>query len=739
MRRLLMITTALVGIALAEPAEAAPVGAWVAGAILGAGAAGTASFAIISGVVQLGLSIGVSALAAAIRGKPKQESVRTELTRPTSLPPWRFVYGHTWAPGSPVGWTVVGRSLYICYLLNSRPSAGPFTVYLDKRRVDLTGDPYDFSGGGANGTNWPFNSGSSGPHVWIWIGKGDQTKCPDYIVENTDGYFSASDAWRGRTVMWARFRLGSDDDRAERWPATPPEVNLEGDWSLLYDPRDGQTRFSRNQALAVLDALRNNPLRPYGDQYLRMDTFAHAADVADQAVAVKGGGTIPRYRADGVLVFGEGSELEDQVQPLLDAGASEFTRIGGRLGIIPAIARPSVKTITDLTDGQPPEFVRWKPSDDLYTEAMARYPAPDRAYESAETPLYKVPGAQAADGGIAKRLQLELDFVSDHRQAQRLTKIAAWRSRMQRGLSSELFPDAFDLVAGSICTLQLGFPFGPWDGKYKVDGITPAAGLNDEESITIRLPVRVTEHADAIYDWNAAAEEQDVEPGEFDGTISQIKPPVAVTVSTGSTAAQQSGDTVIAGVLGAWNASPSASTRSYEYRWGEYRWSDDTQSGYWRYGPIGTVEADEAGDAGVFSVIRQWPNIGDDYRLQVRAVGTYGRSGWVTSDPIEAAGPVDSIDVPQDIQAVPHAQSRINVTAVQTADTKARELLIYVNTVDSPLTATLQWTVPAGASVTVTRAHTGLTSGSTRYYFARARDQWGNLSGFTDSASATTA
>src|SRR5690606_19066730 len=126
------------------------------------------------------------------------------------------------------------------------------------------------------------------------------------------------------------------------------------------------------------------------------------------------------------------SELEDQVEPLLAAGASRFVRIGGRLGIVPACHRASVHTVTDITDGQPLQLTRWKPGDDVYTECAARYVAPDRAYEVADAPVWVAPGAVAEDGGLPKRLDLQLDFVIDHRQAQRLAKIATLRSRMQR-------------------------------------------------------------------------------------------------------------------------------------------------------------------------------------------------------------------------------------------------------------------------------------------------------------------
>ncbi|UFS64403.1 phage tail protein [Paracoccus denitrificans] len=726
MRKLLMITTALVGFATAEPAAAAPVGTWVATAIFGAGAAGTFAYAVVAGVVSMAASIGLSMIAnKLLTKKPRQDEVRAELTRPTSLPAYRFVYGKTWAPGTPVGWTVKGRVLYICYLLNSRPSAGPFKVLFDKREVEKTGDEFDFAAGGATATNTPFNG-----HVRYWIGRGDQTACPAQIVSETSGYFTASDAWRGRTVLWARLECGADDERQERWPATPPELNVDGNWSLVEDPRDGQTKFSRNQGLIVLDALRNNPVRPYADTYLRLDTFSWAADVAQQAVGVKGGGTIPRYRCDGILTFTDGTEIEDQLRPLLDAGASRLTRIGGRLAIVPAVQRASVKTITDVTDGQPLNLVRWKSSDDLHTEVVARFPAPDRAYESAETPAYVIPGAQAADGGVSKRLTVDLDFVTDHRQAQRVAKIMGWRSRMQRQVSGELFPDCFDLVSGSVCQVDLGYPYSAWQGKYEVESIAPAAGLNDDDSITIRLPAVLTETSDEITAWDAEAEEQDMLPGAFSAAGARVLPPPKPVLTTGTAATQVSGGVVAAGVLAAWTASVSPSALGYEWEWRLYL------SSSWRAG--GYLDQSAEDENGVYSGLISLAAPLTLYQVRVRTVGMYGRSSWVLSDPIAALGPSVSLNQPPQPSAAAVNASRINITGQQANDLNAHELLFYANDIDSPLTASALDSRNAGASVTVTVSETGLSTGTTRFYWTRARDQWGNLSDFSASATATT-
>lgn len=723
LRKLLLITTALVGFT-AAPARAEPIStlaALLANGV-GFGSAFTASFGFLgAAVLKIGGSLLLSRIALALQGKPKQEQQRAELARPTALPAYRYVYGQCWAPGTPLGWQVVGNILYICYLLNSRASAlTSHTVLFDKRACSRTGDPFDFTvAGGATATSEPFTG-----HVKYWIGRGNQTTAPAQIVSEASS-FSATDAWQGCTVLWARLDCGANSERASRWPSTPPELNVEGDWSLVYDPRDGLTKFSRNQALIVLDALRNAPAKPHADAYLRLDTFEWGADAADQAVAVKAGGTVPRYVADGVLIWNPGAELEDQIQPLLDAGGSRLVRIGGQVAFIPAVARDPVHTITDFSDGSAIVLEKLKPMDALHTEAEATYTSAARAYESAAAPVYVVPGAQAADGGLPNRATLQLDFVLDHRQAQRLAKIAAIRSRMQRTIAAELWPGAFDLVAGSVCTVDLPAPLASWNGSYIVEEIDTAAGVNDDQSITLRLPAKLREESAAIYAWDAATEEKDVVDAVFDPFVAQVQAPASLTVVSGSTAAIVSGSTITARVRGTWPATTSASATQYEWQW-------RIGTGAWNAGGVVDISAN---DAGSYIVHLSPVVIGSNYQFRVRSIGIYGSSLWRESGTVAASGPSATLLTPS-IRTATGGAGQVALVLDQADDPGATQIEVWRATVNNVNSATLITTRNAAANVTVSWTNTGLAAG-TYYYWARARDGFGNISAYSAVRSAT--
>lgn len=728
-RKLLLVTTILAG--LATPARADPVSLLAA-----AGAWVTSTFgATLGGILlNLGASILLSTVGALLRGKPKQSDVIRELQQPTSLPVWRFAYGSGWAPGTPAPVRVKGKFLYACYILNSRPSAGPFTVYFDKRAVEVTGDPYDFAGAGAVASNAPFAA-----HCNYWIGRGDQTAPPAAFVSEAPDFYKVTDGWQGLTVLWVKLNVGSNKYRSTRWPATPPEVIVDGNWSLLWDPRNPAQNpddpatwtFSKNQALATLDALRRNPLRPYDLRNLWLDTFRWSADAADEVVPVKAGGTIPRYEANGILVFADGSELEDQVQPLADAGASRFMRVGGQLGLIPGVWREPAAIVNDMLGDQPMVFTRYRPSTELVTAVTARYISPLRAYEEANTPVYTIAGAQAEDGGPEKLGTFDLRFITDHRQGQRVAKILGLRTRMQRSLTGALPPRGFNLVAGSVVTVDLPAPYDRRNGIYEVEEIHPGASPvgTDDGSVALSCPSSLRETSPLIYAWDAATEEQDVAIEDFDPEVGAVKVPGAISLLSDASTVIVSGGVSIPRIR--FSFDPSLSTSVISYEWLFRKGADLWQTG----GLIDAETLDGGGD--IFGFLMP-VEVGADYTIAARAVSPVGASELVTSAPITASAGPYTAGPPIPVSAIGGA-GQISATFRAPNVASYRGMEIWVASVNnsgaaSPLFGPLY----GSANSTVTEIQTRLGSAVTRYYFARSIDQNGNPSPFSASISATT-
>ncbi len=612
---------------MATPASATGLETWLVTTLVAAGIGETTAAAIALAVSRFAVSTALG-IASSLLGAKKASGADAarELGRDSNRPAYRFAYGHTRVPGSYAPALVKGNILYACLILNSRASEGNFTIYLDKREVEVTGDLYDFTLlGGAAATNDPFTG-----YLKAWIGKGDQTTPPVQITDEAPELFQTTDGWQGRTVLWLRLDVGPSGSRNERWPRARPEVEVEGDWSLVYDPRevshdlnDPTTwAYSASQGPCLMDALTQNPIEQYRPENLMVETFAWCGDVADEDVVLKNGGTEKRYPVGGVIVF-NGSEIEDQVGPLVSAGASELVRVAGRLGVSPGTYQAPVYTLTDaLDDGF--EFEVYKRGGDLPTQLRVTYVSPDRNFEEAELQPWDIPGALVADGGIAKVRDLSLPMVTSPTQAMRIRQIIGRTARMQKGLKCIAPPDAFELVGGSRLTVGFGAGFERLNGEYRALGVHPAfdpLGVNGDEGVALRCPIDTVETSATIYAWDELTDEEDVLVEAFDADRSGIEMPGAITASTGSIVDEDRGSYVTHRILFAFPPSTSVSVTGYEW---EYRKDDDLwQSGGWVDREALNSDA-PAKNFGYLSGISPT----SFYDVRVRAVSPAGKSDW---------------------------------------------------------------------------------------------------------------
>jgi len=520
-------------------------------ALASAGVSVGAATAISTVIGSIGATLLYTAAANALMAgnRPDQPTLKSQLSVPTEKPAYRFVYGHDLAIGSPAPIRVRDEWLIGCWILNSRPSAFTnWTLYLDKREVALTGDPFDFgSGGGATGTTFPFIGTDGTTEVLrVWFGRGDQSTVPHKIRTDypwasgaDEELFKTTDVWEGRTVMWALMLAGGDASRQERWPSTPPLVEVLADWSKVWDPRDVDQdeddpdtwEYSNNHALVILDAARHNPVKPYLTDNLLMSSFEDAADIADESVALKAGGSEPRYTITGTVVW-QAAEIEDQLMPLFIAGAARPIRVGGQLGIVPGAYMTPDYTLTELL-GAGFTMVGTQEGD-VPNRLRTSYTSPGRLFEDAALEPYAIPGALADDGGVPLVRDLDLRFAGSPTQAQRVQKIEGAMLRRNRRLTGIAPPAAINLVAGANMTLALPAPFDTWDGVYRIESIQPAADLAGTDGVALRCPFVAVRWNDSIYDWDEDTDEIEISDESFDGTISAVQKPTGGSATGGS-------------------------------------------------------------------------------------------------------------------------------------------------------------------------------------------------------------
>lgn len=730
--RKLLISTALCSALLATPAQAIPV-AYIASVISGTlGVSFSATVAALSGVASLAGSLVLSAVGQRLFSRrPRQNDIKRELSQPQSRPPKRFVYGRAKVPGTPAPIRVKGSVLYMCLILNSRPSEGNATIYFDEREAKIvSGNILNFAGGGAIlepvDEDASFGTGSDRPKAWL--GLGGQTTAPAEIVADLDGDILSTDAWRGLTVLWLKIPAGPNDTRFDRWPRTPPVVEVEADWSKVWNPRDvaqdpddpATWTYSNNQALCLLDAILQNPIKRRPRFLVDIEAFKDAADLADESVArFYAGGNVPRYTANGILIW-SAAELLDQITPLAEAGGGDLVQIGGQLSYAPPLNLSPSYTITDILEEGGFEFTRLVPGKDLPTAVRASYIAPDRGWQESDLPALAVGAGstQDVDDGV---LDLPLSFVTEATQGMRLQKIARNRIAAQRRLSVMLPPDAIDLTPGAVVAWGIS-ELPKCNGNWRVESISPSAWLQGE-GVALRCPVQLVEQPANVDAWNPAVDEFELSTEEYTPPAPVRVPPADLQATTGPGVASGttarirfSFEPVAGNVIG------------YEWQWREV-------GGSFAEGGSISDSVRDANDRGFGFLVPVEPGV--EYEIQVRTI-YLGAISDFTSVTITAQGPEFALDPPLDGEAIGGAgQIVVSFRAPNNANFEGMEF--WANDADDLSTASLiEGPFFGSANATFEITESGLGASVTRYYWARSVGPFGSVSAFSASVNATT-
>lgn len=387
---------------------------------------------------------------------------------------------------------------------------------------------------GTNGgiaSNDPFSG-----HVNCWFGLGNQGHPPAKILEEVGDLrgidprkFWVTDRWSNCTVLWVRLVAGSAATRPTRWPSTPPLIEVQSDWSRVWDPRDESQdpddpatwTVRDNQALCLLDALRQNPIARYPLSQFRLQDFIDAADIADQLVPLKAGGAERRYRVGTLIAYRQDVELADSIKPLEQAGAGSLIRVGGTVGYAPGVWTEPEVTLTECLRDGPVQFQRTTPPRDLPGALVVEHPDPSANWETSASQPYQVDPNW--DGSPARIRSEPLPAVFSRTQAQRVQKIMAERKKRQKRLTATFPPAALEAIAGGRVTLALPREADRRNGTYRVGQSYPAQWLESDSGVALRLPLSLEEDAAAVFAWDPATDEVD----RIDQLADAVDPTVA--------------------------------------------------------------------------------------------------------------------------------------------------------------------------------------------------------------------
>lgn len=317
----------------------------------------------------------------------------------------------------------------------------------------------------------------------------------------------------------------------------------------LYDPRDGQTRWSQNPALAIMDYL-TSPLCGVPMADLPAAQFITAANVCDEASPTGGA----RYTVNGTVSSdqGQASVLEAMTQAM--AGGLVATTwdvfAGKYIAPVAALAQEDVVGSLSINPGVSDASV--------YNGVKGQYIGPENKHVQTDFTPYQNPTYREADG---RDLYTNIDFPFTD-SLQRITNLARIFTEDQRNgftIKGEFSLKAWPLKVGQRITFTSAF-LGQSAKVYRIT----------DKSYAPNSAVQLTLKEDAASIWDYAdAVVLDSTPNSDLPDPWQIDPLDSITCSSGEAALLRQADgSTVPRILVTWPAiaQPNATQIDIEWR-----------------------------------------------------------------------------------------------------------------------------------------------------------------------------
>ncbi len=419
---------AIIGAAIALGASAAAAAGWIAtGVALAIGMAATAAGALLTKTPNTNFN--------AYKGQQERKQVLRAAAAPRTV-----VYGTTVASGVMVfaeeqpGDQEEDELLHMALVIAGHPLDGIGDIWLGD---DLVQTFEDY-------VTWEFHN--------------DRQTVDPFMKKNCPSW---KEDMIGKGIAWLRISFKFN---AEKFPSGLPNVKMLKRGRRIYDPRSGQTVFSDNAALVILDYFRTYLKRK--DENINWDQFKEAANICDEYVPNADGSTEQRYRINGEFEVDEApSKILDA---MLQACGGELTYVAGKHGLlVGAYYGPATMTLDESCIAGDIKIVPETSYKERTNTITGTFIDPKQNYVEADFPPVVVKEWVEKDGGEITQ-DMDFRFVASEYQAQRLANIVLRRKRVGRTIEIP-------------CNMR-GYKFRP--GMYVKVTITQIGMKNVEMRVT---------------------------------------------------------------------------------------------------------------------------------------------------------------------------------------------------------------------------------------------------------------
>lgn len=510
------------------------IGVAIAGAF-GATVTATTAVAIGMSVIMTGVSVGLT-LVSRLLFKPKlnlgaDDARFSEVSYPDTDASRAVIYGNARVGGIITFQTVLGskgEDLWRLYTLSGHAIESIDKLYFDDEEVTLDGS------GAATGKYAGF--------IWVYkrLGAAGETFFTE--LNAATGLFTSTDRQDGCAKVLIRAKWDAD-----KFPnGYPQKVAFLVKGKKIYDPRTGTTAWSNNPALIFRDYMKD-PLYGFAAQDDELDDalINAAANVCDELVNLKAGGTEKRYTCNGA--FTTEADPFEVLKGILASMAGRLSNPAGKVGCVAgAWIAPTVQlTDDDFRGGL--RVVARHARRELFNGVRGRYRNPNLNWEEDNYPAVQSATYVAQDGNQELWTQLDLPFVTSATQAQRLAKIYLERHRRPLTLTGNYKLKGYQVQPNTVVEITRS-RFGWVNKTFEATECSLLADTveeNGEEIPVLGVDLTLRETDAGVYAWNPATDEN---APTVHLSVSGYDPATAAPVTGATLASGDANATVVEGI-----------------------------------------------------------------------------------------------------------------------------------------------------------------------------------------------
>lgn len=480
----------------------------------GAGGALAGLTSFVSAAIVTGLAVGASLLMATDAARsPKPSDVSGTLKQ--DLPARMRHYGRRKVGGALLFIETKDGNLHMVQAHGDGPFSSFISWIIDDRDVELD------VGGWV--TSDPYAESESPQTVNIETRLGSTTQTAfDALVTDFPTIWTSAHQGNGIALSKLVAKAVGNDLFNQVYPNRIPSWNAIADTSLVHDPRTDTTVFSRNLALQLADYLTHPDGLQIPQEYINESRLIAAANVCDQAVTIKAGGTIPRYA--GGLSYALNSEPSSVISRFL-------TAMDGRTSLLAdgTIAIDAGAWVEPTVTVENKDIVSYSLRDSSgplreSNEVLVKYTFVEAGYAETQCDPWRDEG-DISSSGQTKTETVESYEIEHHNHARRIAKItearsgASYQGQVTTNLSGmRAWDQRFIRIQGTLFEL---------DHTFEVVGISL-----DTSNATVTIDV--VSFSSTAYDFNAAAEEGTGPSLPEELAVVALPPPTGVVGNTSS-------------------------------------------------------------------------------------------------------------------------------------------------------------------------------------------------------------